>query len=88
MVAVGLPTDPTVVAGAPPLLLALRRLNVVGSVTGTLKDVEECLDFTARGLVKVRTSLLDLRAGGERRSLCASQSSQKGLWRTLKSFVV
>lgn len=60
MVAVGLPTDPTVVAGAPPILLALKRLNVVGSVTGTLKDVEECLDFTARGLVKVRTSLLDL----------------------------
>lgn len=37
MVAVGLPPDPSVVAGAPPLLLALKRLNVVGSVTGTLK---------------------------------------------------
>ncbi|KAK4942041.1 hypothetical protein LTR28_008764 [Elasticomyces elasticus] len=32
-------------------MLALRRLNVVGSVTGTLKDTEEALDFTARGLV-------------------------------------
>ena len=53
MVAVGLPTDPTVLAGAPPIMLALKRLNIVGSVTGTLKDVEECLDFTARGLVKV-----------------------------------
>jgi propanol-preferring alcohol dehydrogenase len=29
----------------------MRKLNVVGSVTGTLKDVEEALDFTARGLV-------------------------------------
>ena len=51
VVAVGLPKDPTVVAGAPPILLALKRLDVVGSVVGTLKDVEEALDFTARGLV-------------------------------------
>jgi alcohol dehydrogenase, propanol-preferring len=28
------------------------QLNVVGSVVGTLKDVEECLDFTARGIVR------------------------------------
>lgn len=53
LVAVGLPKDPTVVAGAPPLVLALKRLQVVGSVVGTLKDVEEALDFTARGLVHV-----------------------------------
>lgn len=51
MVAVGLPKDPTVLAGAPPLILCLRKLNIVGSVVGTLKDVEEALDFTARGLV-------------------------------------
>ncbi|KAJ9640834.1 hypothetical protein H2204_003123 [Knufia peltigerae] len=51
VVAVGLPNDPTVLAGAPPIMLALRRLNIVGSVTGSLKDVEEALDFTARGLV-------------------------------------
>jgi alcohol dehydrogenase, propanol-preferring len=51
VVAVGLPKDPTVLAGAPPIMLCLKRLNVVGSVTGTLKDVEEALDFTARGLV-------------------------------------
>ncbi|GAB7324998.1 hypothetical protein MBLNU13_g08799t1 [Cladosporium sp. NU13] len=51
VVAVGLPADPTVMAGAPPVQLAMKRLNIVGSVTGTLKDVEEALDFTARGLV-------------------------------------
>lgn len=51
VVAVGLPKDPTVLAGAPPIQLCLNRLNVVGSVTGTLRDVDECLDFTARGLV-------------------------------------
>ncbi|KIV94404.1 hypothetical protein, variant [Exophiala mesophila] len=55
VVAVGLPHDPTVVAGAPPVMLCMKRLNVVGSVVGTLKDVEEALDFTARGLVHVRT---------------------------------
>lgn len=51
VVAVGLPKDPTILAGAPPILMALKRLNVVGSVVGTLKDVEEALSFTARGLV-------------------------------------
>jgi propanol-preferring alcohol dehydrogenase len=53
LVAVGLPKDPTVIAGAPPLTLALKKLQIVGSVVGTLKDVEEALDFTARGLVHV-----------------------------------
>ncbi|KLO93836.1 hypothetical protein CEK26_007606 [Fusarium fujikuroi] len=51
-VAVGLPQDPTVIAGAPPMAVALRRLKIVGSVTGSMKDVEEALDFTARGLVR------------------------------------
>jgi propanol-preferring alcohol dehydrogenase len=53
MVAVGLPKDPTVLAGAPPLMLCLRKLNIVGSVVGTLKNMEEALNFTARGLVHV-----------------------------------
>ncbi|KAE8338032.1 hypothetical protein BDV24DRAFT_153909 [Aspergillus arachidicola] len=51
MVVVGLPNDPSILAGAPPLVLALRRLNIVGNITGSLKDVEEALDFTARGIV-------------------------------------
>lgn len=51
MVAVGLPADASVLAGAPPIMLCLKRLNIVGSVVGTLKDVEEALDFTARDLV-------------------------------------
>ena len=50
MYAVGLPQDPTVVAGAPPILLCWKKLNIVGSIVGTLKDVEETLDFTPRGL--------------------------------------
>lgn len=53
MVAVGLPADASVLAGAPPIMLCLKRLNIVGSVVGTLKDVEEALDFTARDLVHV-----------------------------------
>ncbi|KAF1351818.1 alcohol dehydrogenase [Delphinella strobiligena] len=51
MVAVGLPTSPNILAGAPPIVLCMRKLNIVGSVVGTLKDVEEALAFTARGLV-------------------------------------
>ncbi len=52
VVAVGIPADPTVMAGAPPGFIAIRRLNIVGAVTGTLKEVDEALDFVARGLVK------------------------------------
>lgn len=52
MVAVGFPADPTAIAGAPPAILALRRLNIVGAMTGVLKEVDEALDFVARGLVK------------------------------------
>lgn len=55
MVAVGLPKDPSIVAGATPLTMCLNKLNIVGSVVGTLKDVEEALDFTARDLVHVST---------------------------------
>ncbi|KIW06191.1 uncharacterized protein PV09_02671 [Verruconis gallopava] len=51
MVCVGLPKDGSVVAGAPPMYMCLKSLEVVGSVVGTKKDVEEALDFTARGLV-------------------------------------
>ncbi|KAM0558124.1 hypothetical protein ACHAPJ_005291 [Fusarium lateritium] len=51
IVAGGMPPDPTVIAGAPPIAVALRRLKIVGSVTGSLKDVEEALDFTSRDLV-------------------------------------
>jgi propanol-preferring alcohol dehydrogenase len=57
VVAVGLPKDTSVVAGAPPIMLALKRLQIIGSVVGTLKDVEEALDFTARGLVHVSSLL-------------------------------
>jgi propanol-preferring alcohol dehydrogenase len=45
---VGIPGDASVVAGAPPVLLALKRLNIVGSVTGTLKDVEEAYVYISR----------------------------------------
>lgn len=36
-VAVGLPTSGDVIAGAPPVALAMKRINIVGSVTGTTK---------------------------------------------------
>lgn len=64
VVVVGLPKDETVIAGAPPILLALKRLSIVGSVTGTLKDVEEALEFTARGLVHVSVAFSSLYVVG------------------------
>lgn len=54
IVAVGMPKDPSILAGAPPMLVALRRLNIVGSVVGNLKEVDDALDFAKRGLVHVR----------------------------------
>lgn len=37
VVAVGLPTSTDVICGASPLVLAMKRLNIVGNETGTLK---------------------------------------------------
>ncbi|KAL2002160.1 hypothetical protein VTN02DRAFT_515 [Thermoascus thermophilus] len=51
VVCVGLPKE-KFNAGAPPMTMAMRNLNVVGSVTGTRRDVDEAFEFTARGLVK------------------------------------
>lgn len=47
VVCIGLPKDSTVIAGAPPIVMVLKKLNVVGSVTGTLKDVEEVSSITS-----------------------------------------
>ncbi|KAF3037533.1 hypothetical protein E8E12_008229 [Didymella heteroderae] len=52
MVCVGLPKDTSVIAGAHPIMMCMKKLNVVGSVVGTLKECDEALDFTARGLVR------------------------------------
>ncbi|KAL2013392.1 hypothetical protein VTN00DRAFT_917 [Thermoascus crustaceus] len=51
VVCVGLPKD-DFRAGGTPMQMVLKKLNVVGSVTATMKDVDEALEFTARGLVK------------------------------------
>jgi propanol-preferring alcohol dehydrogenase len=50
MVCVGLPKDDSVVAGAIPILMCLKKLNVVGSVVGTLDDVKEMSLLTNTGL--------------------------------------
>ncbi|KAI4131872.1 MAG: hypothetical protein LQ347_002789 [Umbilicaria vellea] len=62
VVAVGLPKGEFSV-GATPFRLVLGKLNIMGSVTGTLNDVDEALEFNARGLVKpilVRGSMRDI----------------------------
>jgi propanol-preferring alcohol dehydrogenase len=50
MMCVGLPKDDSVVAGAIPILMCLKKLNVVGSVVGTLNDVKEVSLLTNTGL--------------------------------------
>ncbi|OQV06984.1 Alcohol dehydrogenase GroES-like domain-containing protein [Cladophialophora immunda] len=51
VIVVGLPKDSSTIAGAPPIVFTGKRLRLEGNVTGTLKDVEEALDYTVRGLV-------------------------------------
>ncbi|KAK4863421.1 hypothetical protein LT330_002199 [Penicillium expansum] len=51
MVVVGMPKDPTIIAGAAPIAMVMNRLNVVGSLVGSLNDVKEALEFTVRDLV-------------------------------------
>ena len=52
MVCVALPKDASIIAGASPALLCMKALKVVGSLVGTRRDVDEALQWTARGLVK------------------------------------
>ncbi|TLD30280.1 alcohol dehydrogenase [Venturia nashicola] len=52
MVCVGLPGDADIRAGPHPAYLARNNLKIVGSMCGSLKETEEALAFTVRGLVK------------------------------------
>lgn len=52
MVCVGLPGDADIRAGPHPAFLARNNLSVIGSMCGSLKETEEALNFTVRGLVK------------------------------------
>ncbi|KAH6985197.1 chaperonin 10-like protein [Ilyonectria destructans] len=52
VVVVGVATDPSVLAGAPPALLTMMQLRIVGSLAANLKEVEEAFDLSARGLVR------------------------------------
>ena len=53
LVVVGLPHDASIKVSETPSNLAFGCLNIAGSLVGTFKEVDECLDFTARGLVHV-----------------------------------
>lgn len=52
MVCVGLPGDADIRTGPHPAYLARNNLKIVGSMCGSLKETEEALEFTVRGLVK------------------------------------
>jgi alcohol dehydrogenase, propanol-preferring len=58
-VVVGLPHNSKLLAGAYPNTMVLGRLTMVGSCTGSMKDAEEALDLTARGLVHVRCAPIE-----------------------------
>ena len=54
IVAVGIPPEMGARVGPHPFMMIMKRLSIVGTLTGTLRDVDEALAFTGRGLVKVR----------------------------------
>lgn len=49
---VGMPASGTAFAGDDPMFLILRSLRVIGTLTGSLKDTHDALEFAARGLLK------------------------------------
>ncbi|EMF08070.1 alcohol dehydrogenase [Sphaerulina musiva SO2202] len=53
IVCIGLPpADQNIIAGAPPLLFALKKLTVTGCLVGTLQDTASALNYAKRGLLK------------------------------------
>ncbi|KAK6434889.1 hypothetical protein LTR95_008927 [Oleoguttula sp. CCFEE 5521] len=51
VIAVGVPGAPDAFLGTHPAMLAMGAYRTAGSVVGTLKEVDEALDFVKRGLV-------------------------------------
>lgn len=58
MVAIGLPTAGTAIAGVDPLAMIFNKLTIKGSLTGNMADVDEALDFVRRGIVKPVVTVL------------------------------
>lgn len=52
VVCVGLPPKETAFAGGYAEDFIRRRLTMTGALVGNQLDVDQCLDFVARGLVK------------------------------------
>ena len=55
---VGLHSDETVVAGAPPSIVASMELKVVGSFSADSKEVDEAFELCTKGLVRVSKTIL------------------------------
>ncbi|ETS82447.1 hypothetical protein PFICI_04323 [Pestalotiopsis fici W106-1] len=49
---VGMPASGTAIAGDDPMILILNNIKIIGTLTGSLKDTHEALEFAARGLLK------------------------------------
>lgn len=49
---VGMPPSGSAFAGDDPMFLILRNLKVIGTLTGSLRDTKEVLEFAARGLLR------------------------------------
>ncbi|RSL85852.1 hypothetical protein BHE90_002264 [Fusarium euwallaceae] len=46
---IGMPASGTAIAGDDPIFMILRNLKVIGTLTGSMKDTADALDFAARG---------------------------------------
>lgn len=55
------PNDANVVLGAPPALLCFLKLNLTGSIVGSMQDAAACLEYARRGLLQ---SICEVRGLG------------------------
>lgn len=66
------------VAGGEPLLIAVMKWNIRGSLTSSLSDVNEALQFAARGAVKPHITVYPFEKWPEmNKKLAASQSRSR-----------
>ena len=53
IVCIGLPpAEQNVIAGAPPMLYALKKMTITGAIVGTMQDTASALEYAKRGLLK------------------------------------
>ncbi|USW50646.1 Putative alcohol dehydrogenase, zinc-type, GroES-like superfamily, NAD(P)-binding domain superfamily [Septoria linicola] len=46
------PAEANVIAGAPPMLMALKKMTITGAIVGTMQDTASALEYAKRGMLR------------------------------------